>query len=242
MSIRKTALEALKTKFEGIDEKVLSRIAYKIAKTANDEEEAKEQVEDYTLQGVIDAYTDSRVTDGVKTYEEKHGLKDGKKVKKETDTDDDDGTDDDDDDKGSSKKTGKKSKASEDDDDMPSWAKALMAKVDSLENGKRVDTRKTKLDKLLENLPEKAKKSYLREFSRASFKDDEDFENWIEEITPDIEDAADDQHADTSTSGKPKGGGGGNTDVVNPLVQARVDARKAETSNPAIKGLTPNNE
>lgn len=245
MSIRKVALDALKTKFEGVDEKVLSRIATKIAKTAKSEEDAKTEVEELTLQGVIDAYTDSRVTEGsekaVKTYEEKHGLKDGKKVG--ADDDDDDDTDEDDDDtdtdedgKGS-KKTGKKGKAGKGDDDMPSWAKKLMEEVTSLKEGKKADTRKEKVEKLLENVPEKVKKSYLREFSRAQFKDDEDFESWIEEITPDIEDAQEDAGASGGSSGKPKGGGGGGN-TVDPLVQARIDARaKAETATPAIKGL-----
>lgn len=59
MSLKKDALEALKTKFEGIDEKVLSRIAKNIAKTAKDEDEVMALVEELTLQGVIDAYTDS---------------------------------------------------------------------------------------------------------------------------------------------------------------------------------------
>ena len=99
MSLKKDALEALKTKFEGIDEKVLSRIAKNIAKTAKDEDEVMALVEELTLQGVIDAYTDSRVTEGsekaVKTYEEKHGLKDGKVVKQTKNEDDDDDNDDD---------------------------------------------------------------------------------------------------------------------------------------------------
>ena len=38
MSIRSKALASLKTKFEGVDEKVLSRIVAKVAKTAKSED------------------------------------------------------------------------------------------------------------------------------------------------------------------------------------------------------------
>jgi hypothetical protein len=82
MSLKRFILDSLKTKFAGIDEKVLDRIAAKAAKTVNSEEEAKTYVEDTTLQQVIDSYTDSRVTEAqdsaIKSYEKKYGLSDGK--------------------------------------------------------------------------------------------------------------------------------------------------------------------
>lgn len=238
MSLKKVALEALKTKFEGIDEKVLSRIAIKLAKTATDEEDIKTKVEEMTLQGVIDAYTDSRVTDAsdkaVKTYEEKHGLKDGKKLRKKRVKVEDDDIDDDDDDDTI-------------DDDAPAYAKALMksisalsSEVSALKEGKRADTRKAAVDKLLEKAPEALKKQIQREFSRATFKDDEDFDAWVEEIKPDIKEASDKNEAEGNAGSKPKGGGG-EPNNVNPYVQARIDARKAETVSPAIQGLPQNN-
>ena len=61
--MRKVILEALKTKFEGIDAKVFNRIAAKLAKTVKTEEEATTAVEELTLQQVIDSYSDSRVTE-----------------------------------------------------------------------------------------------------------------------------------------------------------------------------------
>jgi hypothetical protein len=81
----------LKTKFAGIDEKVLDRIAAKAAKTVNSEEEAKTFVEDTTLQQVIDSYTDSRVTEAqdsaIKSYEKKYGISEGKPLEKFLDFD-----------------------------------------------------------------------------------------------------------------------------------------------------------
>lgn len=74
MSIKRFILDSLKTKFAGIDEKVLSRIAATAVKTVKNEEEAKTYVEELTLQQVIDSYSDSRVTDAkekaIKSYEE----------------------------------------------------------------------------------------------------------------------------------------------------------------------------
>ena len=79
MNLRKFILDALRKKFEGVDEKVLNRIARTAAKTVKTEEEATQFVEDYTIQQVIDSYTDSRVNEAsenaVKNYEKKFGLK-----------------------------------------------------------------------------------------------------------------------------------------------------------------------
>lgn len=82
--MHKIALDALKTRFEGISESVLDRMAKKIAKTATTAEEVKSAVEEVTIQQIIDAEGDRRATDAQKTavanYERKHGLKDGKTI------------------------------------------------------------------------------------------------------------------------------------------------------------------
>ena len=238
MSIRKTALEALKTKFDGIDESVLSRVASTISKTAKTEEDALAKVEDMTLQGVINSYTDSRVSDAsekiTKTFEEKYGVKnpdDGKKEGEEKAPDD---------------AKGKEGTGA--DNDMPSWFKAFadaqqktnetfLAKFQSMEAGKTAEERKATIEKLLDGAPEKMKKSILREFGRSQFKDDKDFDSWVEEITPDIEDATEAFKAQGGVSTPPKSGSAGAQGVVNPMVQARIAARQAETVTPAIQGL-----
>ena len=82
--MHKIALDALKTRFQGISEKVLDRIAENIAKTATTAEEVKSTVEEITIQQIIDAEGDRRATDAQKNavanYERKHGLKDGKTI------------------------------------------------------------------------------------------------------------------------------------------------------------------
>ena len=62
-SMHKIALDALKTRFQGISEKVLDRIAENIAKTATTAEEVKSTVEEITIQQIIDAEGDRRATD-----------------------------------------------------------------------------------------------------------------------------------------------------------------------------------
>lgn len=75
-------LAALKTKFVGVPDAILDRIATQKAKTVTTEEQATSLVEGLTLQNVFDSYGDSRATEASQTavsnYEKKHGLKDGK--------------------------------------------------------------------------------------------------------------------------------------------------------------------
>lgn len=246
MSIKRFILDSLKTKFTGIDEKVLSRIAATAVKTVKNEEEAKTYVEELTLQQVIDSYTDSRATDAqekaIKSYEERFGLKDGKKAGS---TEEPGGEGSDDGDGGDANGNGKKGGEGKG-DGVPDYVKALFGKIDTLTNevttlkaGKVADTRKSTLDALLKDAPEKTRNNYTRNFNRMKFKDDADFNEWIEEITPEIEEVAESQSASEGVVSRPKGGAKAGEDTkVNPYVQARVDARKAETATPAIIGLS----
>lgn len=253
MSIKRFILDSLKTKFAGIDEKVLSRIAATAVKTVKNEEEAKTYVEELTLQQVIDSYSDSRVTDAkekaIKSYEEKYGMKDGKPA----DPDEETGSEGNEDGKGGTNAgNGKvdKTESNTGNEDVPAWAKALIQSNNALKEelsamkaGKVADTRKATLDALLKDAPEKTKATYLKNFNRMQFKDDADFNEWIEEITPDIEDATTSQAASDGVVGRPKtGASAGNDGKPSPFVQARVNARKAETVAPAIVGLPKTSE
>ena len=203
MNLRKFILDALRKKFEGVDEKVLNRIARTAAKTVKTEEEATQFVEDYTIQQVIDSYTDSRVNEAsenaVRNYEKKFGLKDGKKAGEgDGDTEDpEDGDKNKPDDVQGKGGKGEGDKGGTG-DDMPAWAKAMIEgqkaindRLDKIENGKTADTRKSKLAEILKDAPDKVKARYEKAFARMSFKDDEDFEDWLEnDVTPDVEDSS----------------------------------------------------
>lgn len=82
--MKKKLLDALKTKFVGIDGVILERIAEKKAEGVTDEAKITTIVDGITLQDVVKSYGDYRANEAAKSsvsnYEEKHGLKDGKPV------------------------------------------------------------------------------------------------------------------------------------------------------------------
>ena len=84
--MKKKLLEALKTKFVGMDEAILDRIATKKAEGLTDESKITALVDGITIQYVIQSYGDYRANEAnvssVNNYEEKYGLKDGKPVEK----------------------------------------------------------------------------------------------------------------------------------------------------------------
>lgn len=258
MSIKRTALDMLKTKFEGIDEKVLSRIAAKIAKTAKTAEDVAAEVNELTLMDIINSYTDSRVNDAqdkaVKRYKQEKGIKDDE---------DGDGTKEGDGDgNGGDSKEGTDGNGGtggkEGDDDTPAYIKALMKSVEtlakevtSLKAGKTADARKEALDKVLKDASERERKFYEKNYARMRFESDEDFNDWLDSVTDDIKDNADGTGGNggdgtqttqqTTQQGRPKAGGGGGG-TIPAQVQARIDARsKAVTAAPAIKGLPASN-
>lgn len=249
MSIKRFILDSLKTKFAGIDEKVLSRIAAIAVKTVKSEEEAKTYVEELTLQQVIDSYSDSRATDAqekaVKSYEEKFGLKEGKKADATEEPGGEGGEG-----RGGATDDGKNGGEGKGGEKVPDWAQALIQSNNSLKEelaalkaGKVADTRKGTLEALLKDAPEKTRNTLMKNFNRMQFKDDTDFEEWIEEITPDVEEATTSQAASDGVVGRPKSGAStGKEGQPNPFVQARVTARKAETVAPAIIGLPKTSE
>lgn len=80
--MKEKILAALKTKFVGVPDAILDRIATQRAKTVTTEDQITPLVEGLTLQNVFDSYGDSRATEASQTavsnYEKKHNIKDGK--------------------------------------------------------------------------------------------------------------------------------------------------------------------
>ena len=74
----------MKTKFPGVDEAILSRIADKKASGVTDESQVNSIVEGINFQDVLSNYGDFRAgqaqVSAVTNYEKKHGLKDGKPI------------------------------------------------------------------------------------------------------------------------------------------------------------------
>lgn len=178
--MKKKILDALAAKFEGVDAKILGRIADKLAKTTTDEEDIATVVEGVTFAEVLTMYGDSRATEAASTaisnYEKKHNIKNGKKVEE----------DDDDDDQNN---IGIK------DNDTPAWAKGLLKnltdltnEVNSIKKGKVVESRKAQFDKVLEGLTDTQKKAYLR--IGLDNMSDEDFDTLLSEVSEETKELA----------------------------------------------------
>lgn len=237
--MRKELLDALKAKFPGVSEKILGRIADNLAKTITKSEDVATAVEGVAFQQVLESYGDSRATEAQQTavtnYEKKHGLKDGKKVENGGGTSNPN-------EKEGAGGNGEENKGG----DLTAQISAAVAaamkplndKLAALEGEKLTNSRKSTLDGILKDAPDTIRQRYEKDFARMTFKDDEDFNGWIGEITPDVEKITSDYQAKGGVVGRPKGGAaGGKGDEKNPFLEARIKEREAETATPAIQGL-----
>lgn len=211
--MKQTIIDLLKTKFEGVDESILSRIAdTKAAKAVKTEDEANTFVEGVTLNQLLSSYGDIRSTEAQRTavsnYEKKHGLKDGKKVNVEDDhktLDNEDNT-----------------------EDMPAWAKAMLEsnkklaeQVATMTAEKNTAARKQRLDAIINKLPEKDRRGY----ARTSFADlsDEDFDTLLDDINNEVEETLKDNQTAGTTFRAPHYRQGGSSQK-NEATKAEVDA------------------
>lgn len=174
--MKKKLLEALKTKFAGVSDSALERVAASLAKKVTNEDDIDNFVEGVTFAQVLESYADSRSTEAassaIANYEKKYSLKDGKQVQSDPAKD--------------------KDKDKDNHDDAPAWAKALIEQNDRLQkevaamkSGKLVESRRAKLDEVLKDLSDAQKKGYAR-ISVESGSDDE-FNSMLEEIKTEVE-------------------------------------------------------
>ncbi len=240
-------LTSLKAKFAGVSDAILNRIAEKLAKTVTKEDEVEAAVEAVTLQQVLESYGDSRATEATQTavtnYEKKHGLKDGAKVEaggggQQSQQQNQQW--------GEQKQNQQSQQSNE---ETPTWAKTIIEDNKTLRNEilamkgeKAANGRKSELDKILKDAPEKIKSRYEKDFARINktFESDEDFNTWLEEIKPDIEELTTEFNAKGGIVGRPKGGQGGGqggNNEVSEVLKARIAEKEAATASPAIQGL-----
>ena len=82
--MKEKLLALLKTKFPGVDDAILDRIATKRAENITDESQLPAIVEGINFQDVLQSYGDYRAGDAsqtaVRNYEKRHNLKDGKPI------------------------------------------------------------------------------------------------------------------------------------------------------------------
>lgn len=198
--MEKKILDALTEKYTGVKEPILRRVAAKLAKTVENEEDIATAVEG-AFSDVIEAYGDQRATDATKTavanYERKHGLKNGKAIS--GDEPDDEPT------------TGEKGG-----DDAPAWAKKLMdanealqKRLDQMDGERTQNSRKSIIDKLIEPLPASIRKAYQRQ--QLATMSEEEFTALQEEIKAEVDEINSDLSSKGAVFGKP-GATGGRTD------------------------------
>lgn len=191
-------LKLLTTKFLGVNENILNRVAKKLAETVKTAEEAKTAVEGVTFQQVLDSYGDARATDAQKTavlnYEKKYNVKDGKPVDAQT-----------------IEQTSQT--ATQAGDSTPEWVKTLTDSVKALtdrmtvmEGEKLAASRKHRLDDILKDIPEINRKGYER--ISLDKLNDEEFSNLLTEITTEVGEMTKQNGAKGAVFGKPSVDGG----------------------------------
>ena len=194
MSLKDKVFAKLKieAKSFGYNKKELESAAATIADNLDLDENASEEDEDAAVDKSVKAYLpllklgQSAYGRMVKAYKDQHA----------SDDDDDDNNDDDDDDDDSKSKGQKKSKSKskDDDDKTPEWAKAMMANVEKLSNEvtslkseKTTLGRRAKLEVLLKDTGIFGT-STLKNFDRMTFKDDEAFDEFYDEVEQNLKD------------------------------------------------------
>jgi len=173
--MKEKLLAALKSKFEGVKEATLDRIATKKAGTVTDESKIQSIVDGVTIDTIIESESDYRASQEAKSaskkavadYESKHKLKDGKPVEdpgqKKSDLDT------------------SKLKGGEGGEDVPAWAKSLTEKLDSYEK------RLTKQEKEKERA---TKLNQAKDLLKASKIPDKLKDKWIKRIDVDDQEAS----------------------------------------------------
>lgn len=149
--------------------------------------------------------------------------------------DDDDGTDDDDDDEPSNttnRQAGSNKKNPKDkgkNDDAPEWAKGLVQTVQTLNDeiaalkGEKTTTsRKAKLEAVLKDSGTFGTRT-LKSFSKMNFENDEDFEDFLSEVTEDLK-AYNQERADAGLALTPPTAGGGKPKDEEPFSDNEIDA------------------
>ena len=257
--MRKKILEALNTKFPGVSDNKLNRIVDNLLKKIKSEDEIASAVEEITVESLLESYGDARADGAQRTavanYEKKHNLKDGKPVGKGEDGGEQKpattgggtvqvagGTD-------AGKPAGQEGQLSPEMQLIMNELKSLKQQNDTLTSAintmkaeKVGSTREGVLRELLKNVDEDTRNRYLRDYGFMSFDTDDKFNSYIEAIKPEIEKIETETKQAEAHVGGTKGGGSAAAanGKVDPVVQARIDEKKAEPTSPAIVGLSTN--
>ena len=228
-------LAGLKTKFPGVDSKILERIAKKKAETTTTEDEVKTVVDGVTFQSIIDSEGDRRANEAqssaVSNYEKKYKLKDGKPSEPPQQDPPQPPT----------------PPAGGEDSEVLKMLKQiqqdnqqLRTEINDMKTKELGNQRKDKFSALFEEASDKLKERYMRNYDRLTFKDDEDFNGWLDQQKPFIESDIKEEKAQGAKTTPPVGGKRKPGEEADPAVTAYLNAeasREAQTASPVIIGL-----
>lgn len=204
--MKQLILNALKTKFAGVSEQILDRVATRLVQTVTTAEQVQTAVDGVTFQQVLESYGDSRATQATQTavhnYETKYGLKDGAKVQPEQQTPPattltpptGGGTDN----------TVAQALA-----ELLEQNKKLNERLDRMDADRTTATRKQQISTLIEKLPENLRKAYSR--TPVDGMTDEQFQTLVGEITTEVGDITSSINQKGAVFGKPAAQNGGST-------------------------------
>ena len=154
MNIYEQILAGLKTKFQGVEDATLQRIASKKSEGVTDESKVNSIVEGISFQDVLNSYGDYRADGAQKTaisnYEKKHNIKDGKPVE-ET--------------KPQQPQTPAPTPQPKPVEEVPAWAQSLIDSNKTLSEKLAAMDAKTKADIRCQQIDEVAKSFGIPEFA-----------------------------------------------------------------------------
>ena len=175
MNIYEKILAALRTKFSGVDDATLQRIASKKAEGVTDESKVDSIVEGISFQDVVTNYGDFRADGAQKTavsnYEKKHNIKDGKPIEEPKPQD---------------PPTEPKSKPAE---QVPAWAQSLIDSNKALSEKLAAMDAKTRADARNQQIDEVAKSFGIPEFAYKgkTIADDADLNQYFTDLKQEMQ-------------------------------------------------------
>lgn len=189
-----------KTKAIGLNRKELEGLALNIDKNLQLEEDASDEDVDAAIEEAIDAALPFlEVSQSVAQRSIQTSLKrrNQQNAEDDDDADDDDANDDDADGKGGGGKStqgkSKKNQSNSEDSELMKFLKeqgeaikTLKSQLDTLQTDRVKETRRTKLKKLVGNTGAYGK-SVLKQFGFMDFKDEDAFDDYLDEVQKDLE-------------------------------------------------------
>mgnify|MGYP000845846040 FL=1 len=175
MNIYEQILAGLKTKFQGVEDATLQRIASKKAEGVTDESKVNSIVEGISFQDVLTSYGDYRADGAQKTaisnYEKKHNIKDGKPIEEPKPQD---------------PPTDPKPKPTE---EVPAWAQSLIDSNKTLSEKLAAMDAKTKADIRSQQIEEVAKTFGIPEFAYKgkTIADDADLNQYFTDLKQEMQ-------------------------------------------------------